>query len=81
MRGARRLILRYHACRAKRGLCFYCQRPIGRDVTADEPTARRDRGPDRHENIVAACRYCNLQCHARFGPHAPDAPPMAFTCC
>lgn len=57
MRGARCLILRYYACRAKRGLCFYCQRPIGRDVTADEPTARRDRGPDRHENIVAACRY------------------------
>jgi len=71
-------VLRYHACRAQGGLCFYCRQPMGRNVTAEHLRARSDGGPDTHENIVAACRYCNLQRHARFAPNAPDPSTYGF---
>lgn len=38
---------------------------IARDLrcTAEHLIARQDRGQDVEENIVAACRWCNLQRH------------------
>ena len=64
--------LRRHACRAQGGVCFYCHRPMGREVTAEHLRARMDGGSHTLENIVAACRYCNHQRHALFSGQAPD---------
>jgi len=51
---------------------------MGREVTAEHLKARMDGGGDAHENVVAACRYCNHQRHARFGPNAPDPSTYGF---
>lgn len=64
--------LRRQACRAQAGLCFYCCRPMGKDVTAEHLVARCDGGKDQRGNIVAAHRSCNHDRHARYGGSTPD---------
>lgn len=78
MRVSRLSILRYRACLAQGGLCFYCLRPMGREITAEHLQARMDGGRDTRENVVAACRYCNHQRHALFGRSAPDPCSYGF---
>lgn len=64
--------LRRIACRQQGGLCFYCCRPMGKDVTAEHLQARCDGGKDRKGNIVAAHRLCNQERHSRYGGIEPD---------
>lgn len=40
--------------------------------TAEHLIARRDGGRDTKENVVAACRFCNLARHKRAKPPAPE---------
>ena len=68
--------LRRCACRAQSGLCFYCLKPMGGDVTAEHLKARQDHGKDTRGNIVAAHRICNSQRHQLFPHEAPE--PMHF---
>lgn len=42
-----------------RGLCFYCQAPMGKHITADHLIPRSKGGRGVRANIVAACRACN----------------------
>jgi len=64
--------LRRRACREQGGRCFYCLRPMGRNVTAEHLVARMDGGKDTASNIVAACRRCNEARHALVPGAAPD---------
>lgn len=64
--------LRRRASAAQGGLCYYCQRSMGRDVTAEHLVARADGGKDTRGNIVAACRRCNATRHALFPDGVPD---------
>ncbi|MNY53348.1 HNH endonuclease [compost metagenome] len=68
--------LRSAACRAQRGLCFYCLQPMRGDVTAEHLQARCDGGKDTRENIVAAHRLCNSRRHQLFPVEPPG--PMAY---
>lgn len=62
---------------AQGGRCFYCRKPMRRDVRARHPDRATiehrvpvsDGGSDRDGNIVAACRACN----ARKGWRTEDA--------
>lgn len=65
--------LRRHACKAQAGLCFYCGRPMGKDITAEHLVARKDGGQDKRGNIVAAHYRCNADRHAKYGGVTPDA--------
>lgn len=78
MRARRLSILRYQACRAQGGVCFYCLEPMGAEVTAEHLRARMDGGRDTRENIVAACRSCNHRRHSLFGLSAPDPGTYGF---
>lgn len=40
--------------------------------TAEHLTARCDGGRTSRDNIVAACRFCNIKRHRRKNPLAPD---------
>jgi 5-methylcytosine-specific restriction endonuclease McrA len=64
--------LRRCACKAQGGQCFYCNQPMGRNVTAEHLVARMDGGGDTPGNIAAACRHCNAGRHALFPGGAPD---------
>lgn len=64
--------LRRCACRKQDGRCFYCLKPMGRDVTAEHLVARMDGGNDTPANIVAACRRCNAARHQEDQTDAPD---------
>lgn len=45
----------------QRGYCAYCDEPISaRTVTADHVQAKAVYGLDHRNNIVAACRQCNV---------------------
>jgi len=64
--------LRERARREQRGICIYCRRPMGKDVTAEHLVARMDGGGSNRGNIAAACRHCNAGRHALFPEGAPD---------
>jgi 5-methylcytosine-specific restriction endonuclease McrA len=72
MRASHLQKLRARSCCTQGGVCFYCHRPMGKDVTAEHLVARMDGGKNTRGNIVAACGRCNALRHGMFPGAAPD---------
>lgn len=43
------------------------------ECTAEHLIAKKDGGKDTSQNIVAACKFCNMKRHKRKHPPSPDA--------
>lgn len=52
----------WHAlCQAWNGCCAYCGRPFGEKAEAEHIVPRSRGGTDMPENIIPACRSCNVK--------------------
>ncbi len=63
--------------------CLYCHRPLARtEATADHVIPRSDGGTNEQDNIVCACRACNMakksMSAAAFKNVLKSPPPLRF---